>query len=100
MAVAQRQFWSLGASEDKSASLTIRLEADVEENRFSIRCWNESEGRRLASTRNVQVPPGGDLGDLGRVCRDLTDAWLWRENFAPAIEVLIAVTRYYGRQHQ
>lgn len=96
MSGAQPALWALGPQQDESASLTIRLKADLPENRFSIAVTNHSQGRRTSRTRHVQVPEGGDLGDLGRVAKSVIERWLWDPTFAAPVALLLAITEYYG----
>lgn len=97
MGSATPTLWSLGASESQSASINIQLRADVDSNEFCITVWSQDERRRSSRTKNVKVPEGGDLGDLGRVCRDIVEHWLWDPTFAPAVAVMLAVGRYYAQ---
>lgn len=96
MAGATPALWALGPSQDQTATLNIRVHADIDHNRFTIAVWNESQGRRTFRTRHVEVPEGGDLGDLGRVCKDLVECWLWDPHFVPSISLLLAISRYYS----
>lgn len=98
MGSATPRLWSLTPAESDQATLTIRLKCDIHNNKFSIACWADDEYRRSSRTRHIEVPDGGDLGDLGRVCNDLVNLWLWAPTFHAGVGLALAIDNWYHQE--